>query len=65
MQVANIHGDTALTVFRHVCKIARSDYWLCNVYWSVWKNSASTGWIVTKFDIQILLKDLVRKLEFN
>jgi len=65
MQVANIHGDNVLTVFRHVCKIAKSDYWLCNVCSCVWKNSASTGWIVTKFDIRVLLKDLARKLKFN
>jgi len=51
MQVANIHGDVVLTVFRCVCKIAKSYCWLCNVCWSAWNNSASTGWIVMKFDI--------------
>jgi hypothetical protein len=45
--VIGLRGHMDVNVFRHVRKLAKSDYW----HPSVWNNSASTGRIFTKFGI--------------
>jgi len=40
-------------MFRHVCKIAKSNYWLHCVCLPTCNNSAPTGWIFMKLDIWV------------
>jgi len=36
-------------IFRHVCKIVKSDSFVMSVRPSAWNDCAATGWISTKF----------------
>jgi hypothetical protein len=55
---------TTELVDRRVCKIAKSDYYLCPSL-SVWNNSASMERIFMKFDMRLFLKSLLRKFKFH
>jgi hypothetical protein len=49
----------SVSVFRHVHKIAKSDYWLrhvCLVSQSTWNISAPTGRVLIKFDIGVFFE---------
>jgi hypothetical protein len=52
-------------VFRQLCNVTKSDYWLRYVCQSEWNNSAPTGRIFMKFDIWGLFEYLLRKLKFH
>jgi len=52
-------------VFKHVRKIAKSDYWLRHVCPCPWNNSAPTGRIFMQFVIWGFLKKYVAKIKVS
>jgi hypothetical protein len=56
-------------MFRPICKISKSDYYLCHICPSVcplaWTNPALTKLIFVKFNISAFFEYLSRKSKYN
>ena len=57
------------SVLRRDRRIAKSDYYFCNVCLSscpyAWNNSTLTGRIFTKFDISVFSKNMSKKIQVS
>jgi len=56
LRFAVISFPWQLTVFRHSCKIVKSDLTSSCLSVSAWYNSAPTGWIFVKYDLEYVPK---------